>query len=166
MATEVRIGDLDRFGRYTDTCDSADGASVFRLHNRRARPAATDILTVHQEARMGDLRIGYGVDYFGVDVKFVDNGHSCYYLGAALAGRMTLVGGPNGTAEAHGTAGFVVRVLPETQFLIEDRSERVGAWSARCRRSSVNRRPKCWRSRQPQIGRAARIGQFGAWCCI
>ncbi|MBV9578478.1 MAG: helix-turn-helix transcriptional regulator, partial [Chloroflexi bacterium] len=113
---------------YTDKYGSADGASVFRLHNRHARPLATDILTVHQETRAGDLRIQHGVDTIGLDVEIVGNGHSCYCLGAVLAGKISVTGGPQKPAIALGTTGFVVRTLPETQFLIEDGSERVGVW--------------------------------------
>ncbi len=126
--TEVRMEDLDKVGRYTRTFGNASGANVYQLRNRHARPAAQDTLSVHREARIGDLRACYSVDHSGTNIEVVGNGHPCYCLMAALSGGMALVGGPNGTAEAQPMTGFAMRGLPETRFVTGDRSERLVIW--------------------------------------
>ncbi len=125
---EVRIEDLDRAGRYTRTLGAAHGANAYRLRSRGARPAARDILSVHGEARMADLWPCYSIDHFGADIGVVGDGHPRYCLIAALSGAMELVGGPSGTAEAHGTTGYVVRALPGTRSLTADGSARLVIW--------------------------------------
>ena len=126
--TQVRIEDLDKVGRYTRNFGVANAANIYRLRDRHARPAAHDTLSVHREARMGDLRSSYSVDHFGADIEVVGNGHPCYCLMAALSGGMALVGSPNGMAEAQAMTGFVVPGLPDTRFVTSDRSERLVVW--------------------------------------
>lgn len=126
--TEVCIDDLDKVGRYARTFGDTNGANIYRLRSRHACPTAQDILSVHREARMGDLRACCSVDHFGTDIEVVGNGHPCYCLMAALSGGFALVGGPSGRAEAHGPTGYVVRGLPGTGFVTGDRSERLVIW--------------------------------------
>ncbi len=126
--TEVRVEDLDKVGRYTRTFGDTNGTNIYRLRNRHARPTAQDTLSVHREARMGDLRACYSVDHFGTDIEVVGSGHPCYCLMAALSGGIALVGGPSGSAEAHGTTGYVVRGFPGARFVTGDRSKRLVIW--------------------------------------
>ena len=125
---EVRTEDLDRAGRYTRTLGAVNGANAYQLRSRRARPAAQEILSVHGEARMADLWPCYSIDHFGADIGVEGEGHPRYCLIAALSGAMELVGGPGGTAEAHGTTGYVVRALPGTRSLTSDGSARLVIW--------------------------------------
>lgn len=145
--TEVRVEDLDKVGRYTRTFGDASGANLYRLRNRHARPAAHDTLSVHREARMGDLRACYSTDHLGTDVEVVGSGHPCYCLMASLSGGIALTGGPNGTAEAHGTTGYVMRGLPETRLATSDRSERLVIWMDA---------PRLERALQARLGEPAR----------
>ena len=126
--TEVRSDDLDRIGWYTRRFGGANGANVYWLRDRHARPAARDILSVHREARIGDLRACFSTDRLGAAIEVVGEGHPCYCLVAPLSGGLALTGGPNGAAEADAATGCVVRGLPETRFVTGDRSERLVVW--------------------------------------
>ena len=77
---------------------------------------------------MADLWPCYSIDHFGADIGVEGEGHPRYCLIAALSGAMELVGGPGGTAEAHGTTGYVVRALPGTRSLTSDGSARLVIW--------------------------------------
>lgn len=126
--TEVRAADLDKVGRYARRFDSTRGANVYRLRDRHARPVAREVLSVHREGPLAALRPCYSCDNFGADIEVVGEGHACYCLIAPLSGATALVGGPNGTAEARGTTGFILRGLPETRLVTADGSERLVVW--------------------------------------
>ena len=135
--TEVRTEDLEKVGRFTRTFGDANGANIYQPRNRHERLTAQGTLSVHREARMGNLRACFSVDHVGMDIEVVGSGHPCYCLMAALSGGIALVGGPGGTAEALGTTGYVVRGLPGTRFVTGDRSQRLVIWmdAARLERS-------------------------------
>ena len=54
---------ISKVGRYTRTFGNANGANLYRLRDRHARPTAQDTLSIHREGRMGDLHACYATSW-------------------------------------------------------------------------------------------------------
>jgi hypothetical protein len=63
--SEVRIEDLDTFGRYTLPASATKNTNVYRLRNRHAVPTRRDVLSTRTNADSyeGDVWLGYTVDH-------------------------------------------------------------------------------------------------------
>ena len=128
----VRISneDLDIGGRFTRNLAAINGVMSFRIRDgQQPLTAREQEISVQAMRREGSLTPCYNADRYGTDITVIGDGQpQLYGFIKMLAGGMQMVGGPNGTAAAHGSKGIVARGLPGTRLLTTENNVRLVLW--------------------------------------
>lgn len=127
---EISADDIDAGGRFTRRLAALNDTLSYRLCRRDISPASREgVMSIQAVRRDGCLRPAYNADRCAAEAMIIGRGQPHLYgFVVMLAGAMEMVGGPNGTALAHGAKSMVLQGLAGTRVTTSDDSARFVLW--------------------------------------